>query len=193
MAAKREVRPGILDRPLTKPKGEVSLSSFAFLFSEIVQYSQNRVTSIGDLERKLEEMGYGVGQRVIELISCRDRVTKRETRLVNMLQYVSNVVWRHLFNKEADSLQRSMENEDEYMIHENNPVTNTFVSLPVDMGQLNCAAYLAGIIAGILDSAKFNAKVTAHLVHQPDGPDRTVFLIKFSPEVMAREKRMGAA
>ena len=41
------------------------------------------------------------------------------------------------------------------MIHENNPVTNTFVSLPSDMGQLNCAAYLAGIIAGVLDSAKF--------------------------------------
>lgn len=31
-------------------------------------------------------MGYGMGQRLIELISCRDRVTKRETRLVNMLQ-----------------------------------------------------------------------------------------------------------
>jgi hypothetical protein len=43
---------GILDRPLTKAKGEVSLSSFAFLFSEIVQYSQNRVASVADLERK---------------------------------------------------------------------------------------------------------------------------------------------
>lgn len=52
MTSKRENRPGILDRPITKPKGEVSLSSFALLFSEIVQYNQNRVTSIGDLERK---------------------------------------------------------------------------------------------------------------------------------------------
>jgi hypothetical protein len=47
---------GILDRPLNKPagvaKGEVSLSSFALLFSEIVQYNQNRVDSISDLERK---------------------------------------------------------------------------------------------------------------------------------------------
>lgn len=52
MAAKRELRPGILDRPLSKTKGEVALSSFSLLFSEIVQYSQNRVLSIGDLERK---------------------------------------------------------------------------------------------------------------------------------------------
>lgn len=49
------------------------------------------------------------------------------------------------------------------MIHENNPVTNTFVSLPTDMGQLNCAAYLAGIIAGILDSTRF---VSDHFVDQ---------------------------
>jgi hypothetical protein len=31
---------------------QVSLSAFSFLFSEIVQYYQNRVLSIGDLERK---------------------------------------------------------------------------------------------------------------------------------------------
>ena len=41
------------------------------------------------------------------------------------------------------------------MIHEHSPITNSFVSVPADMGQLNCAAFIAGIIAGILDSAKF--------------------------------------
>jgi Transport protein particle (TRAPP) component len=41
------------------------------------------------------------------------------------------------------------------MIHESAPVTNAFVSVPADMGQLNCAAFLAGIIAGVLDSARF--------------------------------------
>lgn len=41
------------------------------------------------------------------------------------------------------------------MIHENSPVTNSFVSVPADMGHLNCAAFIAGIIAGMLDSARF--------------------------------------
>lgn len=41
------------------------------------------------------------------------------------------------------------------MIHDSSPVTNTYISVPNDLGQLNCAAYIAGIIAGILDSAKF--------------------------------------
>jgi hypothetical protein len=89
------------------------------------------------------------------MISCRDRATKRETRLVGMLQYVSNVAWKHLFGKAADNLERSTENEDEYMIHENSPVTNSFVSVPADMGHLNCAAFIAGIIAGMLDNARF--------------------------------------
>ncbi len=35
---------------------------------------------------RLENAGFSIGQRVIELVSCRDRVTKRETRIVNMLQ-----------------------------------------------------------------------------------------------------------
>ena len=109
-----------------------------------------------------------------------------------------------------------MEDEDEYMIHESNPITNTFVSVPSDLGQLDCAAYIAGIISGILDSAKFvsafffltnkmrvtllvtqlflilsqPAKVTAHMVEQGNGlPVKTVFLIKFSAEVMSRESR----
>jgi len=181
----------IYDKSLIKPRGEVSLSAFALLFSEMVQYCQNRVESIADLEKKLEEAGYGIGQRMIELIGCRDRLTKRETRLVSMLQFVSNQIWRHLFNKAADNLEKSMENEDEYMIHENAPITNAFVSVPADMGQLNCAAFLAGIIAGILDSARFNAKVAAYLVDNSDGTTKTVFLVKFSAEVMSRERKLG--
>ena len=186
------LRQGILDKPLIKPKSDVSLSSFAFLFSEIVQYNQNRVSSITDLERKLEAAGFGIGLRVIELITARDRQTKRETRLVNMLQFICNVVWKYLFNKAADNLERSTENEDEYMIHEHSPLTNAFISVPTDLGQLNCAALLAGIIAGILDSARFSSRVTAHLVPTGDpGVERTVFLVKFSAEVMSRERKLG--
>jgi len=74
------------------------------------------------------------------------------------------------------------------MIHENAPITNAFVSVPADMGQLNCASFLAGVISGILDSARFNARVTAH---QGDTPEKTVFLVKFSREVMDRERRLA--
>ena len=53
---------------------------------------------------------------------------------------------------------------DPDMIHEHSPITNAFVSVPADMGQLNCAAFIAGILAGILDAAKFVRDTILHSV-----------------------------
>ncbi len=72
-----------------------------------------------------------------------------------MLQYISTTIWKQLFGKPSDSLEKVLDKEDEFMIHEFLPVTNTFISLPQDYSSLNCAAFLAGILAGILDSSKF--------------------------------------
>ncbi|KDO16832.1 hypothetical protein SPRG_17682 [Saprolegnia parasitica CBS 223.65] len=78
------------------------------------------------------------------------------------------------------------------MIHELDPLTNKFISVPVDMGQLNCAAYIAGVIRGILDSAGFYSQVEAHTVDVGNGqPDKTVFLVKFDDRVMKREKMLS--
>lgn len=41
------------------------------------------------------------------------------------------------------------------MIRENEPITNHFISVPRDYGKLNVAAYLAGIIEGILLASSF--------------------------------------
>ncbi|PPR87248.1 hypothetical protein GOBAR_AA33450 [Gossypium barbadense] len=64
----------ILEKPLSKGKQEVSLSAFTFLFSELVQYNQTRVDNIAELERRLEDAGYAVGARVLELLCHRDKV-----------------------------------------------------------------------------------------------------------------------
>jgi trafficking protein particle complex subunit 5 len=134
----------ILDRPLGRPNvggrgGEnpttaVSLSMFAYLFSELVQYYQNRVDSISELERRLESSGYSVGLRVLELLAIRGTggtVTRsgltsdyrRETKLMNILQFISTTVWKSLFHKPADSLERSIDHADEYMIVDYAPIT----------------------------------------------------------------------
>ncbi|MGH0152466.1 UNVERIFIED_CONTAM: hypothetical protein FKN15_059113 [Acipenser sinensis] len=57
----------ILERSLTRPKTEVSLSTFALLFSEMVQYCQNRVYSVSELQAKLSELGQQVGVRILHL------------------------------------------------------------------------------------------------------------------------------
>ena len=120
-------------------RGNVSKSIFALFFSEMVQYNQSRVDNLGDLERRLEECGFSIGQRMLEMVGCRERLTKRETKIVNMLQFITNVVWKSLFGKAANNLERSVENKDEYMIYEADPVTNSFISVPEDMGPFNCS------------------------------------------------------
>ncbi|KAK2976653.1 hypothetical protein RJ640_009442, partial [Escallonia rubra] len=89
----------VLDKPLSKGKQEVSLSAFAFLFSEMVQYNQTQVDNIAELERRLEDAGYAVGARVLELLCHREKGNRRETRLLGILSFVHSTVWKVLFGK----------------------------------------------------------------------------------------------
>ncbi|KAG6740896.1 hypothetical protein POTOM_056367 [Populus tomentosa] len=182
----------VLDKPLSKGKQEVSSSAFAFLFSELVQYNQTQVDNIAELERRLEDAGYAVGARVLELLCHRDKGNRRETRLLGILSFVHSTVWKVLFGKVADSLEKGTEHEDEYMISEKELLVNRFISIPKDMGTFNCGAFVAGIVRGVLDGAGFPAVVTAHFVpmegqHRP----RTTILIKFGEEVLRREARLA--
>lgn len=176
----------ILDSAIpSRQQREVSLSAFAFLFSEMVQYVQIRSESVTDMQMRLEGAGKGVGYRVLELQSWREkqgkhdgkRITKRE----DLLAFISTNMWRALFGKNADSLEKSNDSEEEYMIYDAGPVTNNFISVPADMGSLNCAVYIAGVIVGILESANFPAKVTAvdTMVGEEGSGCSTVYLIEF--------------
>jgi hypothetical protein len=122
---------------------------------------------------------------------------------MSILQFISTSVWKHLFGKGADSLERSIDNADEYMIFDNIPITSTFLS----SHQISADAYISGIIAGILEGAGFTARVSAHSVSNDDADannkggssgnssmydlpkrkDRAVFLVKFSEKVLERD------
>lgn len=66
------------------------------------------------------------------------------------------------------------------MIREDEPVTNSFISVPKEYARLNCASFIAGIIHGVLDASGFPCSVAAVTVPVPDAPrDKTVFVIKF--------------
>lgn len=94
------------------------------------------------------------------------------------------------------------------MIIDNEPLVNAYISVPREMSQLSCAAYVAGMIEGVCDGAGFPARVTAHSVGgqqaaagagggaaegavQEMWPGKTVFLVKFAKEVLEREALLG--
>lgn len=134
---------------------EVSTSAFGLLFSEIVQYSIQRVSNGNELETRLSELGVRVGIRALEMITHREKANKKEIKLVSMLQFLTTTVWKSLFGKVADGLEKNEKVDGQYYIWENSPITNKWISVPKDMGELNCAAFNGGIIKGILDSALF--------------------------------------
>jgi len=183
----------IVDRPINKRKTEVSLSAFCFLFAELVQYTRNRVRGVEEFEKRLSDVGYQVGLRLLELLNYREKGAKRETKLVQILSFIHGTVWKTIFGKQADSLEKSTVNDDEYMIIENQLVITKYISSSKDLGGLTCAEFVSGIVHGILEGAQFTPeKVTAHSI-TPEGSAtvKTVIVIKFKKSVIDREKRLA--
>ncbi|CAI9576523.1 unnamed protein product, partial [Staurois parvus] len=106
----------ILERSLARPKTEVSLSAFALLFSEIVQYCQNRVYSVSELQAKLSELGQQVGCRILDPLVMREKNGKRETKVISALLFIKVVAWKALFGKEADKLEQAND-DDKNLLH----------------------------------------------------------------------------
>ncbi|KHJ96321.1 transport protein particle component, Bet3 [Oesophagostomum dentatum] len=102
---------GILDKTLSKGKSEVSLSTFALLFSEVVKYAQERSETVTDIHDKLASYGKIVGIRLLDVVTLREKGYRRETKLLGMLMFIKSSVWKNLFGKEADKLERS--NDDQ--------------------------------------------------------------------------------
>lgn len=100
-------------------------------------------------------MGKDVGQRVIDLYFVRERSSKRELKLINMLLFIKTTLWKCLFGKEAEKLEHANDDECTYYIIEKDPIVNKFISVPKDKGSLNCATFTAGIIEEVLTSCGF--------------------------------------
>ncbi|TDZ19529.1 Transport protein particle subunit trs31 [Colletotrichum orbiculare MAFF 240422] len=190
----------IYHRPLNRTKtAELSQSSFAYLFSEMISYAQRSVKDISELEQRLNVQGHSIGLKLLDLLLFREppRTQVRPLTIIALLHFIKQSCWQHLFARQADRLEKSADpaKPDEYMIIDNEPLVNAYISVPREMSQLNCAAFVAGIVEGICDGAGFPARVTAHNIATKDDsemwPGKTVFLVKFRSEVLEREGYLG--
>jgi len=177
------VLPPLLDRSLTRRIPELNLATFSFLMSEIIQYSHKRADSIRDLEERLAEIGRRVGDRALELLCIREKSPKRMIKLIGILNFINTELWKSLFGKPADLLEKDSDQNDTYMISDRDMIVNKFVSLPKELESLNCAAFVAGIVEAVLNGAHFPAQVSAHSVPEKG----TTFLIKFDLSAIPKE------
>ena len=127
---------------------------------------------------------------MLEVLACRDKSNRRENRLQGILQFINTNVWSSLFGNSADSLE--IYNDDEYVISDRDLLVNRFISVPKDFGDLNCGAFVAGIVKGVLADAGFEAEVSAYYAPvEGEARPRTNILMKFTSEVLEREARLG--
>ncbi len=100
-------RPSNLDKTIAKSKGnDIHLSTFAFLISEMVQYSNKRSANLTEFQMKMLELGRSIGVRLLELTYYRERKDKRETKYIEQLNFIKKHVWKSIYNKEAESVER---------------------------------------------------------------------------------------
>jgi len=145
-----------------------------------------------------------VGTRIIDLYFVRERSSKRETKLTQMLLFVKTTVWKNLFGKEAEKLEHANDDERTYYIIEKEPLVNTFISVPKDKSSLNCANFTAGIVEAVLTHCGFVSKLLNYVdryfkfVLFPLQPCKvtahwhkgTTYMVKFEDFVIARDKQM---
>ena len=66
---------------------------------------------------RLNTLGYRVGTRVLELMVWRNesssKTPKREVRFLPALMSIHTQVWKSVFGKPADAIEKSVENADE--------------------------------------------------------------------------------
>ena len=114
----------------------------------------------------------------------REKISKKEYKIVPTLQFIQNTVWKAFFGHAADGLERSTEDEAEYRLIENDPIVNKY--MPVSKNQINCASFIGGILEGMLNSADLNCKVSAYFTAENDS-SKTCYVIKFDSNVLRRE------
>lgn len=81
-------------------------------------------------------------------------------------------VWRAVFGRPADAIEKSVENVDECasplvqivlyeyrlapdMIIDNDPIIERHISVPRDLSGLSCSSFSAGIVEAVLDGLGF--------------------------------------
>lgn len=76
-----------------------------------------RVLTFLRLVSRLNTLGYRIGTRYLELLSWRteslSKNPKREIRFLPAIMMIHTQLWRAIFGKPADAIERSVENSDE--------------------------------------------------------------------------------
>ncbi|KAK8804764.1 hypothetical protein JH06_2777 [Blastocystis sp. subtype 4] len=169
-----------LSIPIESQYPQVSESSFSFLFSEFISYQKRRVSSSTDLEQKIDQCGFDIGFKILEILYSKLKPGKRPTKLMEVLQFISSSCWKYLFGRNVDALERGADNPNEYMLTDNHPLCSKYISVPKELGEFSCCSFVGGIIRGIMVAAGFPCTVTAYDMKEEGRDVYSIYLIRLN-------------
>ncbi|CAL5998543.1 TRAPPC5/Trs31 [Hexamita inflata] len=174
----------------TKSDSQINMNLFGQLFCEYLLYCRKKQQTIEDTEKMISDVGYDVGLRMWELFQLKERfsIPDKQVTTKNDLQTAKSVLdkikdkyWKFLFGKPADALDKIKAADLQFYLIDKKPVTDTFISYPVNkqnqyQGYLP-SSFVAGILKSALDSSGIDCTVQVHLYDQ-QGEMWTYFHIK---------------
>lgn len=117
---------------------------------------------------RLAAIGRAVGRRAFQLYCYKEKYFKREIGTLQILSFACTPLYKSIFGKSADSLERSNERSGEctilylcnllhllVMIVDNNPLIAQYVTLPKELNQLSCSSFVGGLLESILTNADY--------------------------------------
>ena len=168
-----------------KPK--VSYNSLVYIINQYY-------LKVDEDKDKMQEFGEKIGPRIYESIHFqRERPTKRSLKILDMMKFIAQNLWKFLFEKEADSLEtfesdkrrhpHTKEVLTEYVIYDYDPVY-----LSYSHSNTALIYYYAGILKGIFNYCGFDCDVGAQVV-KGGGKEKIkcAYVIKFEYYVLDRD------
>ena len=169
-----------------KKSSSINSSLFSYLFAELIFYLNCRDEK-KTLQQKLNEVGFPIGQRILELCALRNNYV-RFPKIETILLFTQNEIWNYLFGSKADEVDKSPDDDNEYRIYDNKAIINKYLATKGE--QMNCGDFVAGIIQGILYTAGFPAKVDTTVIDDENKgviERKVAYIIKFEHQVIKRE------
>lgn len=123
-----------------------------------------------DVNYKLENLGYGIGLRITELIIYHNETEniflKNDYELLNLMKFICRDVWKALYGKQMDNLRTN--HKGTFVLIDNNFKTFQNFSSPIGLQDTveKSKQYLwisSGIIKGVLKSFGIESLVTPEI------------------------------
>lgn len=92
---------------------------------------------------------------------------------ITLLQFIQDTVWKYMFGKKADDIQKINEDDSSYAIIDNEPLIASLV-LPAKVNEFIC-----GIIKGVVESANYKCEsVNTQILEDKKYSNKSAYIIK---------------